>query len=267
MKNVLVLMHDDAGQEARFQAALDLTRALDGHLTCLDVSVLPVFVGDYAALGGTALLMDQEQRQEAVNRTHMEARLRTEDVPYTWLDKTGFLSETVRESTGMADIVVLNLHLTDNSYPDMVELVGEVAVKTSKPILAVPAAAKGFDAFGPALVAWDGSAAAETALRAAVPILARAASVVILECDDGSLKQPATEAAAYLSRHHINSVVRQVDSIGRAPSAVILDTIAAIGAAYLVMGGFGHRRFVEALFGGVTRTMLKQSPVPLFLAH
>ena len=29
MKNVLVLMHEDAGREARFQAALDLTRALD----------------------------------------------------------------------------------------------------------------------------------------------------------------------------------------------------------------------------------------------
>src|SRR4051812_13689734 len=28
MKNVLLLVHDDAGQEARFQAALDVTRAL-----------------------------------------------------------------------------------------------------------------------------------------------------------------------------------------------------------------------------------------------
>ncbi len=36
---------------------------------------------------------------------------------------------------------------------------------------------------------------------------------------------------------------------------------------YLVMGGFGHRRFVKALFGGVTRTLLGKSPVPLFLAH
>ena len=28
MKNVLVLLHEDVGQEARLQAALDLTRAL-----------------------------------------------------------------------------------------------------------------------------------------------------------------------------------------------------------------------------------------------
>ena len=60
MKNVLVLMHDDVGQEARFQAALDLTRALDGHLTCLDVAILPVTVDDYAMLGGAALLVADE---------------------------------------------------------------------------------------------------------------------------------------------------------------------------------------------------------------
>ena len=41
MKNILLLVHDDPGQEARVQAALDLTRALDGHLTCLDVAAMP----------------------------------------------------------------------------------------------------------------------------------------------------------------------------------------------------------------------------------
>jgi nucleotide-binding universal stress UspA family protein len=34
-----------------------------------------------------------------------------------------------------------------------------------------------------------------------------------------------------------------------------------------VMGGFGHSRLGEALFGGVTRVLLTKSPVPLLLAH
>lgn len=38
MKNVLLLIHDDDGQEARLQVTLDLTRALDGHLTCVSTS-------------------------------------------------------------------------------------------------------------------------------------------------------------------------------------------------------------------------------------
>jgi hypothetical protein len=39
MKNVLLLVHDDPGQEARVQAALDVVRAIEGHLICLGVAV------------------------------------------------------------------------------------------------------------------------------------------------------------------------------------------------------------------------------------
>lgn len=267
MKNILVLMHDDAGQEARFHAALDLTRALDGHLICVDVAVMPVSIGVYADVGGTALLMAGEDQRESENAARMQARLQAEDVPFSWVDECGFLNPCMRDAAGMADLVVLNRALDRIDYPHMLELVGELVVKTGKPIVAVPETARRFDAFGPALVAWDGSQGAEAALRAAVPLLAHAGSVTILEIDDGSLKQPATEAAAYLSRHGITSIVRRERSRIDLPSTIILDTIGAIGAAYLVMGGFGHSRFVEAALGGVTRRMLKECPVPLFLAH
>lgn len=267
MKNVLVLMHDDAGQEARFQAALDLTRALDGHLTCVDVTIMPVFIGDYVDMGGSALLMADEQERENANQTRMQARLQAEDVPYTWVDECGFLSPCMEDAAGMADLVVLNREIDDIKYPDMLNLVGDLVLRTRKPIVAVPATAKRLDLFGPALVAWDGSPACEAALRAAVPLLKHAKSVTLLEIDDGSLKQPATEAATYLSRHDIKSTVQRETSMIDVPSTIILDTIDAIGATYVVMGGFGHSRFVEAAFGGVTRRMLKDCPVPIFLAH
>lgn len=267
MKNVLVLMHDDAGQEARFQAALDLTRALDGHLICIDVSVTPLLVGSFADVGGAAILMADEQQRESDNKARMQERLRIEDLPYSWIDESGFLSPTVRDSAGMADVIVLNRELDDIKLPDMVELVGEVMIKTGKPIVAMPATAKRFDAFGPALVAWDGSHGSEAALQAAVPLLSHATSVTILEVDDGSLQLPATDAAAYLSRHGIKSTLRRQSWSMVLPSTIILDTIEVVGASYLVMGGFGHNRFVEASFGGVTQRMLKQCPIPLFLAH
>jgi nucleotide-binding universal stress UspA family protein len=33
------------------------------------------------------------------------------------------------------------------------------------------------------------------------------------------------------------------------------------------MGAFSRPRFVEGIFGGVTKRMLKESPIPLFIAH
>jgi nucleotide-binding universal stress UspA family protein len=267
MKNVLVLMHDDAGQESRFQAAVDLTRALDGHLTCIDVAVAPVFVGDYAMTGGEALLMADEQANERANRSRMEARLKVEGLPYTWMDETGFLSPCVRDTAGLADVIVLNRELDSIGYPDMRELVGEVVIKSGIPVIAVPEGATGFNAFGHALIAWDGSREASAALRAAVPLLAKASAVTILEARDGSIQLPAEDAAEYLSRHSIKPVVRRDADFVDLPSTVILDAIEQIGAAYLVMGGFGHSRFIEAAFGGVSKRMLKECPVPLFLAH
>jgi nucleotide-binding universal stress UspA family protein len=38
-------------------------------------------------------------------------------------------------------------------------------------------------------------------------------------------------------------------------------------AAYIVMGGYGHSRVSEYMFGGLTRSMLSASSTPLFIAH
>lgn len=50
MKNVLLLVHDDKEQEARLRVALDVTRALSGHLTCVDVFTPPIIVSDYTGV-------------------------------------------------------------------------------------------------------------------------------------------------------------------------------------------------------------------------
>ena len=188
-------------------------------------------------------------------------------MPYDWRDETGFLSQTMRASLGLTDLVVLNRKLETIDYPDMRDLVGDMVIKAGTPIVAVPEDARGFDAYGHALVAWDGSRESAAALRAAAPLLAKASSVLIVEIDDGSIKTPAEEAAEYLSRHSITPVIKRVTNALDWPGTVILDTIRDIHATYLVMGGFSHSRFIESAFGGVTARMLKECPVPLFLAH
>ncbi|OAN67281.1 universal stress protein [Sphingomonas sp. TDK1] len=266
MKNVLVLMHDDAGQEARFQAALDLARGLEGHLRCVDIAMVPAYVGDYVEFGGGAALLADEQTREAANRVRMEGRLKTEDVPYDWVDATGFARECLRDATALADIVVLNRALDKIAYPDMRDLICDTILRTGKPIVAVPEGMIGFDLYGHAVVAWDGSRAAEAALQAAVPLLKHAGTVTILVVDEGALRLSATEAAEYLARHGIRPEVQTVPKTDTVAGA-ILAKVEAVRAAYLVMGGFGHSRLLEAAFGGVTRRMLAESPVALVMAH
>ena len=59
--------------------------------------------------------------------------------------------------------------------------VSEVVVRSGKPILAVPEGARGVDAGGHALIAWNGSSAISRTLLAATLLLALASGVTIVE--------------------------------------------------------------------------------------
>lgn len=266
MRNILLLVHDDKGQEARLAAALDLRRSLAGHLTCVDVSIVPEMVTDYISTGGTALLLADEQANESRNATRIRARLSEAHVAFDWVDATGDPATCMRDAAGLADIAVTNRELDYATFPDSIDLVGKLLVEEGLPVLAVPETARGFKVDGNALVAWDGSRAAQAALRAAIPLLKRAGSVTLLYVDDGSIKQPLGEAVRYLARHGITATVRR-EQAGVRPGEALLEAAHSGEADYLVMGGFGHARALEAIFGGVTTRLLKESPVPLFLAQ
>lgn len=267
MKNILLLIHEDAGQEARLQAALDVTRAVNGHLTCLDVSVVVPMVGADIGVSGGAVMIELERENEAGNRSRIYPRIAKEDVSWSWIDTANYIEPALEEAAGLADLIVVNSQLESFPLPDMRTLAAGLVVKSGKPILAVPETVTGFNAGGNALVAWDGSPEASAALTAAVPLLQLAGSVTIVEVEDGSVKTGAEEAAAYLSRHGIHAMIVRAATDGDDAGTVLLAKANSEKFAYLVMGGFGHSRFAETLLGGVTRRMLTESPIPLFLAH
>lgn len=263
MKNVLVLIHDDAGQEARLQAALDATRALKGHLNCLDVSPIVPFIGDTIGVSGGAALIELERESEAANAARMRERLAGEDVPWTLTQITGYFEQAIERAATLADLIVVNRACDDLPLPDLRGLAASLVLRSGRPILAVPEETRRFDAAGAALVAWNGSHEASTALAAAVPLLALAKAVTIVEIAGSDAAFPAEDAATYLSRHGIHA------EIIRWPEGRVAEGLIALAQTqdWIVMGAFGHSRLREALFGGVTRRLLQESPIPLLLAH
>lgn len=264
MKNVLLLLHDDDGQEARLQAALDLTRALSGHLTCLDVAQPPLFVTDYFTGAGGAIVMDYLEAREAGNRSAIEARLHREDVTWTMLEANGTPADELRQISDLADVIVISGG--SDASPEARHLAGQVSVKSGRPVLVVPPSCKGLAVSGPALVAWNGSQEACDALRAAIPLLQQAQRVTVMAVDDPG-GESAEDAAAYLARHGIETRIVAEETSDEPVSDIILARAHASGAAYIVLGAFGLPRIVEGLFGGVTEGLLRKSDVPLLLAH
>lgn len=126
MKNVLLLIHDDPGEEARLQAALDLTRALHGHLTCLDIVQVPALVGaDHMMVEAEMAVLADAREREAANKHNTQAHLMLEDICWDWIDGTGDMSRLLSQEARLT------------------------AMRAGKPILAVPARAPPLRVQGP----------------------------------------------------------------------------------------------------------------------
>ena len=270
MKTILLPIHDDDGAEARFQVALDLARAHRAHLNCLQVTPLTAYVAS-DSFGGVFVmpdLIDAISAQEAKLRSSTEARLAREDVSWSYEHGDGDPAATIVDRSSLADLIVLSPALREPRPTDPLPLAGDVAIHARTPVCVVPASAKGFDAAGTAFVAWNGSAEAANALKAALPLLRLASSVVIAtvaEPSDDML--PPLEASEYLSRHGVKSELVTVDRGRGSIADALLAARDRAGAAYVVMGAYGHSRMREFVLGGVTREMLRGSPTPLLLAH
>lgn len=262
MKNILLLVHSDDGQESRLQCALDVVRAVGGHLTCLDVvAPLVVYDGFVEAYAQGALLADAVSAEEE-NRADLEPRLKVEGVPYNWLQASGFIPDCIAEQAQLNDLVVVGAHAGKGTARGG-DVAGDIVRKVRRPVLAVPHSAKMLDLCGTALVAWDGSDAAAAALRDAVPLLQKSAEVLILTV--GRIRGDPADAAEYCARHGISAEVLAAPQTG-STSAMLLDRAQERGAKWIVMGAYGHSPLREAIFGGVTRDMLAHTPIPLLIA-
>lgn len=264
MKNVLVLVHDDQEEDARLQVALDLTKAVSGHLQCLHVVVPSEEMGHYFDDANNAVL-DLVRGRVTQHRTRVEDRLRGEGVCWSVTETLGSLNNELIGASELADVIVLSVpaHRGDGQAR---HLIGEVAVKTRRPVLVVPPTCSGLNVSGAALVAWDGSHPASEALHSAVPLLQHASSVTLLELNAPISQAPVREAASYLSRHGVHAEIVKESSLAPVSQAIV-DKAHAIGAAYVVIGAYGLPRWVESFFGGVTDGMLLRTDLPILLAH
>lgn len=271
MKSVLLHVQDDDGLEARLQAALSIVRASSGHLSCLHVTPINAYVA-FDGFGGVFVMNDIMKaldEQEAKMRGKIETHLAREDVSWSYDQTTADPTYALASRGALADLIVLGRarHSKTAAYPAMA-MFGDLLKASRTPIMIYPEGKKSFDPLGPAVVGWNGSFEAANALRAALPLLKKASTVHVVAIDeDKELDFPSLDASEYLSRHDVKTEVHS-ESRGSLKVAEKLVSVAeALDASTLVMGAYGHSRAREYWFGGVTRSLLTDCPVPLILAR
>lgn len=173
---------------------------------------------------------------------------------------------------GFCDLIVLGQIDPDETFASTLsDLPEHVVLNGGRPVLIVPHSGRFDGSYNRILVAWDGSREATRALTDAIPLLRRAKNVTValLNPDVGAEthgEQPGADIALFLARHDIRIEVMQQKTdidVGNALLSLVTD----LGSDLIVMGGYGHTRFREALLGGVTRTVLQTMTVPVLMSH
>ena len=269
MKTILVPIEADEGQEARLQAAFDLARACAGQVVAMQVTPFAAYaVGDtgMGAFPITSLIeaIETERKRE---RATIEARLVAEGVNWEWVARDGDLVDSLAIYGRLADVIVMNSGPFAAAASLKLSITGDVAMAAPAPVLAVPPSSRGVDLAGPVLIAWDGSQESARAMRAAIPLLRLAASVNLLTVEEKRPDLRGRDAAAYLARHGISATVIERGDGGESIETVIRAVLHETAATLLVQGAYGHSRLRQTIFGGVTRGLLGDAPVPLLIAH
>jgi nucleotide-binding universal stress UspA family protein len=146
---------------------------------------------------------------------------------------------------------------------------GDLVMRAGRPVLLVPptAATLSLDRI---LVGWKDTREARRAIADALPLLAAAGQVTVVEiAAEGELPAARTrlgEVAAWLERHGVG--VRVIAAPGIGEDAPRLRALATQHRADVIVGGaYGHSRMREWVLGGVTREVLLRGDRCAFVCH
>lgn len=291
IKTILVPASGTEADEASFVTGLAVARRFDAHLEILHVRIDPAEAAvTMAAEGAAATLVsglierleaEADQRERSAKTRFDEfcraGHLAVADAPSgspapsaEWLRETGSEAGWVTAYGRAADLLVIGrpgdgdgfaldtieTALTQSGRPLLIPGV----MPDAPPIAALPETA---------LIAWKPTREAARAVHAAMPLLALAKRIDILtiaEDDQTARDDTAARLAANLRWHGFAASARQI-APGSGGAAETLLAAAESERALLVMGGYGHGRLREWIFGGFTQRALSHAAVPILIVH
>ena len=278
LKNIGVFVDATPEGEKRVDFAAALAHQCGAHLAGIHVvsAGRPEHRSDYYVVG-TAIRASRASEKAADDAVTAIVRRRFEEISA----KRDLSAEfrVIRRGRPDEDLTLNSLHsdLVVIGQRELQELKGyaspeKLLLSSGAPILIIPSGWKSESIGNKILVGWNASREARRAVADALPFLVAASSVTLLVVDSERRagrhgEDPGADIALYLARHGARVEVEQVLSQGAPVADIILSYAAEHGVDLIVIGAYSHARPVEMMFGGVTRTLLKEAPVPILMSR
>jgi nucleotide-binding universal stress UspA family protein len=285
IKTVLVPATGSERDLAVFAAAANVAKRFAAHIEFLhvrpDAASLAVSMaadgGGATMVGGLVNQLEQEldQREEKARQLFQgfcdREGLALLDTPPSqgpsarWVREIGSEPAWITEYGRAADLLVIGRPGEDEGV--LLDTLETALLESGRPLLIPPAAP--LSAVPETIaIAWKAIPQAVRAITGASPFFSFAKEIVILTVaeDQRSPEEGAARLMEGLRWHGVPISIRHLQPEGRFAADTLL-AAAAEHAALLVMGGYGHSRLREWIFGGFTLRVLRDAEVPVLMAH
>lgn len=280
-KSIIAIASGQDSDTHVFNAAAQLASQSSAHARVVPAYPDPAadFIAYGAALNGVSgAILERVRESERAQQQELENRLseaaaragvlygsKAEGASIEAVERALMPSAAIAEAAVLADLVMV---AGDAARGPLSGPFAEALLEARAPILIVN---DDQWSIGAVAIAWDGSPQAGRAVRAAMPLLAAADEVVILQnvSDLGAgLKTTASDAfASYLGRHGVKRV-RRLGVEGDNVAQSLLRGAHEARCSTLVAGAYGRPRLYELVLGGTTRALVHANEkLHLFLAH
>ncbi|HEY0182986.1 MAG TPA: universal stress protein [Rhodopila sp.] len=184
-----------------------------------------------------------------------------------WRLEIGDEARLLAENGRAADIIVTGRRAAGEEAV-AAQMLEAALMATGRPVLIPPAEAP-VQLTATVAIAWKPTAEAARAVAAARPFIEMADRVIIFSVEEGiELNERSCEKLRdALSWHNPNVSIRILQPERRTPAATLLIAVREANASLLVMGGYGHTRIRELVFGGFTRHVMDDADLAVLMAH
>ncbi|MDZ5454453.1 universal stress protein [Labrys sp. ZIDIC5] len=121
------------------------------------------------------------------------------------------------------------------------------------------------------MIGWKDTREARLAVHNALPFLKAASQVTIAEIctstEQDAARHRVRDVARYLQLHGVKSETEVRVHMVETDASHLIRMAKERGADLIVSGAYGHSRLGEWIFGGMTRTLIQESPFCLMMSH
>lgn len=269
-KTILIPIGSDEEVDTRINSAITLGEKFHSHIKGLHVvptlksleHMTPYAYYPYDLY--TSIWETQKQKAFEQKKSFLDTMKKNYD-DFEWCEEEGDFMRSLKLISRSCNLTVISQG--EDTYSDVMGSMARFMMESSLPVLAIPSSGLEDNIGERILVAWDASAEAARAVQNAMPFLQEAKEVIVVSISEGRKHHSPTEdICEMLKREGVNATgFDEEEQFDRA--ARLLEIAKKKDINLIVAGAWGHKRLLEVIFGGVTKSLFTNQQIPILFSH